>query len=81
MFKFHPKIVNIGRNDFYQKQIKFPLCVCHSPYCLTSTQMESGEVMLESGDLMAAQVFHMLKKRKTGMAVKPKMARKARARM
>lgn len=51
------------------------------PYCLTSTQMESDEVMLASGDLMAAQVFHMLKKRKTGIAVKPKMARKARARM
>lgn len=43
--------------------------------------MESGEVILASGDFMAAQVFHMLKKRKTGMAVKPKMARKARARM
>lgn len=51
------------------------------PYCLTSTQMESGEVMLASGDLMAAQVFHMLKKRNTGIAVKPKMARKARKRM
>lgn len=43
--------------------------------------MESGEVMLASGDLMAAQVVHMLKKRKTGMAVKPKMAMKVRARM
>lgn len=51
------------------------------PYCLTSTQMESGEVMLASGDLIAAQVVHMLKKRKTGIAVKPKMARKARKRM
>ena len=38
-------------------------------------------MILASGDFMAAQVFHMLKKRKTGMAVKPKMARKARARM
>lgn len=51
------------------------------PYCRTSTQMESVEVMLASGDFIAAQVFHMLKKRKTGIAVKPKMARKARARM
>lgn len=51
------------------------------PYCLTSTQMESGEVMLASGDLIAAQVFHTLKKRNTGIAVKPKMARKARKRM
>lgn len=38
-------------------------------------------MMLASGDLIAAQVVHMLKKRKTGIAVKPKMARKARKRM
>lgn len=43
--------------------------------------MESGEVMLASGDFMAAQVFHILKKRKTGIAARPKMAKKARARM
>lgn len=43
--------------------------------------MESGEVMLATGDLMAPHVVHMLKKRKTGMEEKPKMPRKARARM
>lgn len=56
-------------------------CGRNSPYCLTSTQIESGEVMLALGAFMAAQVVHMLKKRKTGIAVKPKMARKARKRM
>lgn len=57
------------------------LSFLNPPYCLTSTHMESGEVMLASGDLIAAQVVHMLKKRKTGIAVKPKMAKKARKRM